>query len=94
MFNVQTWPRVRGTFVDAPSYFGINCDVVLKDYTVETTSDSILIDTGDIRLIYKDDGQWESQTFKLDNAPFGQRGYTAACVFECSGFADLTVEGV
>ena len=35
-----------------------------------------------------------SRTFKLENVRFGQREYTVACAFECSGVADLTVEGV
>ena len=45
-----------GRFIDTPSYFAINHDVVLKDYTIETDGDSILIDTGVIRLTYKNDG--------------------------------------
>lgn len=46
-----------GRFIDTPSYFAINHDVVLKDYTIETDGDSIRIDTGVIQLIYKNDGE-------------------------------------
>ena len=59
-FTVITPELIRieyGKFTDAPSLFAMNRDALFNSFALSTTGPEAVIDTGRIRLIYRNDGK-------------------------------------
>lgn len=65
-----------GVFMDEPSLFAVNRDAATMDFTLQTDSGAIIIDTGVISLTYTPDGSPLSD--KNLSADISKDGFTAA----------------